>query len=207
MRRFLEVGGLALGIVYFSSCAPDRASVSVNFEEGFTAEAENVLNLGEAEPSVRGYYTYTSLDGFNTVQPLSAVPTGVFDQDGAVEQIFWGKAKGPGFNYGPEVLLKGVPLDQLGLEIVIEFIIPLTISIGEEIESQQFYVAAYSCHRFGSDVRVDELTLEQGLNQMDTIYAGRSCGSCPTNLEDQSDFSGVQNKEELVEVVTEPCGI
>jgi len=181
IKNFLPIAVLAL---VSWSCARTSTSVRVNLVYGsevddrsFTSPARELIE--SIDTTVRVMYRYNGLDRNSwLMEPDGAFPK-FFQTTGGTRQTIWEKASGQGlsFNNTSSIDVSGVPYRKRGFKMAIEFIQAFPIGTGSGFD---YYVVAFGCYEGPTDKILTEAKLKSDLARGIKIYAGHTCGECPT---------------------------
>ncbi len=165
------------------SCARTTTNVTVTLRYGSEVDGINATSparelIEGLSTTVRVMYRYDKLDRNSwLVEPERALPTFI-EQSGA-RRTLWEKATGQGLSFArtSSINVSGVPFAKRGFQMAIEFIQEFPVGTGNAL---QYYVVAYGCYEGPTDKDLTEAKLKSDLARGIKIYAGHSCGSCPS---------------------------
>lgn len=198
LKKYLKVFVLCGLGVAVNSCAELTDDLEVRLCYPTGSVVPDLLYDGEnfsSDVTARVVYSYDAIGGRQRIDPPSAFPTRIIDENGT-ETAQWHLSDSPGksLRINPsanlaELIGGKVPYNQTGLWIAIEFMKNFTVD-----NETKTMVVAYGCLNAPAGVKITKAGLKSLLSNGIAIFAGRTCGQCSPSI-DEADFSQCDHPE------------
>ncbi|TVQ80073.1 MAG: hypothetical protein EA369_03225 [Bradymonadales bacterium] len=185
LRKLVALFCISFGL---SACGgPDEPEFEFQIEMNTSNNAQDILNQFSDLVTYRTVVSYDLLQAQAAiVDPFRALPTALVNQQNEL-RVFWHRALLEGRPFFPENFFASasatapvVPLRRRALQVIVEFLLPFTEEINNQLVPNRYYVVAYGCFAFDQEERATQSLIEQLSAIPVPIFAGRSCNRCPS---------------------------